>query len=251
MQDTELLRYSRHILLDDIGIEGQNRIHDSHALIIGAGGLGSPAAMYLACAGLGRISLVDHDTVDLTNLQRQIAHRTLSVGQAKVESAATTLHALNPMVQVSAFNTRADAEFLDSHVSSADVVLDCCDNFATRQAINAACVRHRKPLVSGAAIRFDGQISVYDPRSGMHPCYACVFPPQAAPPEAQCATMGVFAPLVGIVGSMQAAEALKLLAGVGSSLAGRLLMLDGRAMEWTELKVPRDPHCTVCSTQSG
>ena len=203
MQDAELLRYSRHILLDDIGIEGQDRIIQSHALIIGAGGLGSPAAMYLACAGVGHITLVDHDTVDLTNLQRQIAHRTSSVGQAKVESAAATLQSLNPGVQTSTFNVRADLGFLDAQLPQVDVVLDCCDNFATRQAVNAACVRHGKPLVSGAAIRFDGQISVYDPRSNQHPCYACVFPPEAAPPEAQCATMGVFAPLVGIVGAMQ------------------------------------------------
>lgn len=246
MQDDELLRYSRHILLDDIGIEGQSKIVQGHALIIGAGGLGSPAAMYLACAGVGRITLVDHDTVDLTNLQRQIAHRTGDVGRPKVDSAAATLASLNPGVRVCAFNQRADVNFLNTHLPTADVVLDCCDNFATRQAVNAACVRHGKPLVSGAAIRFDGQISVYDPRSGQHPCYACVFPPEAAPPEVQCATMGVFAPLVGIVGAMQAAEALKLLTGVGHSLAGRLLMLDGRAMEWTELQVPRNPQCSVC-----
>ena len=251
MQDAELLRYSRHILLDDIGIEGQGRIMKSHVLIIGAGGLGSPAAMYLACAGVGHITLVDHDTVDLTNLQRQIAHRSASVGQAKVESAAATLHSLNPLIQVSTFNTQADVAFLDMHVPAADVVLDCCDNFATRQAVNAACVRHDKPLVSGAAIRFDGQISVYDPRHRQHPCYACVFPPDAAPPEAQCATMGVFAPLVGIVGAVQAAEALKLLTGIGRPLAGRLLMLDGRAMEWTELQIPRNPHCPVCSVKTG
>ena len=248
MQDDELLRYSRHILLDDIGIEGQSKIIRGHALIIGAGGLGSPAAMYLACAGVGHITLIDHDTVDLTNLQRQIAHRTANVGQPKVESAAATLASLNPLVRVSAFNQRADTTFLNTHLPTVDVVLDCCDNFATRQAVNAACVRHGKPLVSGAAIRFDGQISVYDPRGRQHPCYACVFPPEAAPPEAQCATMGVFAPLVGIVGAMQAAEALKLLTGVGHSLAGRLLMLDGRAMEWTELQVPRNPQCSVCST---
>ena len=248
MQDNELLRYSRHILLDDIGIEGQSKIIRGHALVLGAGGLGSPAAMYLACAGVGHITLIDHDTVDLTNLQRQIAHRTANVGQPKVESAAATLASLNPLVRVSAFNQRADTTFLNTHLPTVDVVLDCCDNFATRQAVNAACVRHGKPLVSGAAIRFDGQISVYDPRGRQHPCYACVFPPEAAPPEAQCATMGVFAPLVGIVGAMQAAEALKLLTGVGHSLAGRLLMLDGRAMEWTELQVPRNPQCSVCST---
>ena len=248
MQDDELLRYSRHILLDDIGIEGQSKIIRGHALVLGAGGLGSPAAMYLACAGVGHITLIDHDTVDLTNLQRQIAHRTANVGHPKVESAAATLASLNPLVRVSAFNQRADADFLDTQLPTVDVVLDCCDNFATRQAVNAACVQHGKPLVSGAAVRFDGQVSVYDPRGKQHPCYACVFPPEAAPPETQCATMGVFAPLVGIVGAMQAAEALKLLTGVGHSLAGRLLMLDGRAMEWTELQVPRNPQCSVCST---
>ena len=250
MQDAELLRYSRHILLDEIGIDGQNQILASRVLVIGAGGLGSPAAMYLACAGVGHIVLVDHDTVDLTNLQRQIAHRTDSVGQAKVESARATLQSLNTHVHVTACNTRADAEFLALWVPQVDVVLDCCDNFATRQAVNAACVRHGKPLVSGAAIRFDGQVSVYDPRTGQHPCYACVFPPDAEPPETQCATMGVFAPLVGIIGAMQAAEALKLITGVGTPLVGRLLMLDGRAMEYTEVRVPHNPHCAVCSIKT-
>ena len=251
MQDTELLRYSRHILLDDIGIDGQTRILQSHALIIGAGGLGSPAAMYLACAGVGHITLVDDDTVDLTNLQRQIAHTTARVGQTKVASAAATLQSLNPLIQISTVQVRADDVFLDALVPQVDVVLDCCDNFATRHAINAACVHHSKPLVSGAAIQFDGQISVYDPRTSQQPCYACVFPPDAAPPEAQCATMGVFAPLVGIVGAVQAAEALKLITGVGRSLAGRLLMLDGRAMEWTELQTLRHPQCPVCSIKTG
>ncbi|MCX7241707.1 MAG: molybdopterin-synthase adenylyltransferase MoeB [Burkholderiales bacterium] len=251
MQDAELLRYSRHILLDEIGIEGQQRITQAHALIIGAGGLGSPTAMYLACAGVGHITLVDNDNVDLTNLQRQIAHQTSSVGEAKTLSAARTLQQLNPLVQVTPLNTRADAAFLDQQVPLADVVIDCCDNFATRQAVNAACVRHGKPLVSGAAIRFDGQISVYDPRSHQHPCYACVFPPQSAFEETRCSTMGVFAPLVGIIGSMQAAEALKLITGLGQTLAGRLLMLDARAMQWSEVQLPRDPKCSVCSANSA
>lgn len=249
MQDAELLRYSRHILLDEIGIEGQNRILASRVLVVGAGGLGSPAAMYLACSGVGHIVLVDHDTVDLTNLQRQIVHRTDSVGQPKVVSAQATLQSLNDQTRITACQTRADADFLATWLPQVDVVLDCCDNFATRQAVNAACVHHRKPLVSGAAIRFDGQISVYDPRGGQQACYACVFPPDAQPPEVQCATLGVFAPLVGIVGAMQAAEALKLISGAGRSLAGRLLMLDGRAMEWTEVRLPRNPQCTVCGTQ--
>ena len=247
MQDDELLRYSRHILLDDIGIEGQTRILNGHALVIGAGGLGSPVVMYLAVSGIGHITLVDHDTVDLTNLQRQIAHRSDSVGQAKVASAARTVRELNDKAHITTRQQRADAQLLDQLVPTADVVLDCSDNFTTRHSINAACVRHGKPLVSGAAIQFDGQISVYDPRDVMSPCYACVFPPDVTFEETRCATMGVFAPLVGIIGTMQAAEALKLLAGVGRSLAGRLLMLDGRAMEWTDVRMPRNPHCPVCS----
>jgi molybdopterin/thiamine biosynthesis adenylyltransferase len=249
MQDAELLRYSRHILLDEIGIEGQTRILQGHALVIGAGGLGSPAAMYLACSGVGQITLVDHDTVDLTNLQRQIAHRTGSVGKPKVDSAADTLRGLNPTLTVTALVVRADARRLDTLVAKADVVLDCCDNFATRQAVNAACVHHQKPLVSGAAIQMDGQVSVYDPRDPTSPCYACVFPAESAVEEARCATMGVFAPLVGIIGAMQAAEALKLLAGFGTPLTGRLLMLDGRSMEWSEVRAARNPHCPVCSTK--
>ena len=246
MQDEELLRYSRHILLDDIGIEGQERIRAAHALVIGAGGLGSPVAMYLAAAGIGTLTVTDHDTVDLTNLQRQIAHRTASVGSPKVESLRQTLQALNPLVQVNALPIRADAETLDALVQAADVVLDCCDNFKTRQAVNAACVRHGKPLVSGAAIQFDGQISVYDTRDAQAPCYACTFPPDVTFEEVRCSTMGVFAPLVGIIGSMQAAEALKLLTGAGCTLNGRLLMLDGRAMEWNEIRLPRNPACPVC-----
>lgn len=246
LQDDELLRYSRHILLDDIGFEGQTRFLQSHALVIGAGGLGSPAAMYLACAGVGHITLVDHDTVDLTNLQRQIAHTTARVGTPKVESAQTTLHGLNPHTQVTALPVRADAALLDALVASADVVLDCCDNFDTRQAVNAACVRHGKPLVSGSAIQMDGQITVYDPRDAASPCYACVFPPSVVPEETRCATMGVFAPLVGIIGAMQAAEALKLIVGIGQPLTGRLLMLDGRSMEWAQVRMGRKAACAVC-----
>lgn len=249
MQDQELLRYSRHILLDAIGIEGQERILAAHALVIGAGGLGSPVAMYLAAAGIGTLTVTDHDTVDLTNLQRQIAHRTASVGSPKVESLKRTVHELNPLTQVNALQIRADSDTLDALVQAADVVLDCCDNFKTRHAVNAACVRHGKPLVSGAAIQFDGQISVYDTRAAEAPCYACIFPPDAGFEEARCATMGVFAPLVGIIGSMQAAEALKLVTGVGRSLNGRLQMLDGRAMEWNEIRLPRNPTCPVCSAR--
>jgi molybdopterin/thiamine biosynthesis adenylyltransferase len=246
MTDDQLLRYSRHILLDELGVEGQQRFLDAHALVIGAGGLGSPVVLYLGTAGVGRITLVDHDTVDVTNLQRQIAHNLSRVGQPKAQSARETIAAINPDVQVQPLVERADARRLLQLVAEADVVLDCSDNFATRQAVNAACVAHKKPLVAGAAIGFDGQISVYDPRDRTSPCYACVFPPEATIEEVRCATMGVFAPLVGIVGSMQAVEALKLIAGVGTSLAGRLQMLDARTMEWTEIRVARQPHCEVC-----
>jgi molybdopterin-synthase adenylyltransferase len=250
MTDEQLLRYSRHILLDELGVEGQQRILGAHALVIGAGGLGSPVALYLGTAGVGRITLVDHDSVDLTNLQRQIAHTLARVGQPKAQSAQQAIAAINPEPRVRVVAQRADAGLLDELVPSADVVIDCCDNFATRQAINAACVRHAKPLVSGAAIRFDGQISVYDTRDAQSPCYACVFPPADDFEETLCATMGVFAPLVGIIGTMQAAEALKLLAGVGSSLVGRLQMLDARAMEWSEVRVPRNLRCAVCAGRS-
>ncbi|MDA8522222.1 HesA/MoeB/ThiF family protein [Acidovorax sp. NCPPB 4044] len=246
MTDDQLLRYSRHILLDEIGIEGQERLLAAHAIVIGAGGLGSPAALFLASAGVGHLSLVDADTVDLTNLQRQIAHTTERVGQAKVASAAQALSALNPGVRVDAVPSRADAQWLDAHVPQADVVLDCTDNYATRQAVNAACVRHGVPLVAGAAIRFDGQITVIDPRAPEVPCYACLFPPDAAFEEVQCSSMGVFSPMVGIIGAMQAAEALKLLMGAGTTLAGRLLMLDGLRMEWTSMRAQRDPACPVC-----
>jgi molybdopterin/thiamine biosynthesis adenylyltransferase len=246
MDDNQLLRYSRHILLEEIGVEGQERIAAARALVIGAGGLGSPVALYLGTAGVGRITLVDHDKVDLTNLQRQIAHNLQRVGQPKAQSAREAIAAINPEVQVDAVVARADAALLDELVPQADVVIDCCDNFATRHAINRACVAHRKPLVSGAAIRFDGQLSVFDLRGALSPCYACVFPPSDDFEETRCATMGVFAPLVGIIGAMQASEALRLLAGVGTSLAGRLQMLDGRTMEWNELKVPRNAACPVC-----
>jgi molybdopterin-synthase adenylyltransferase len=246
MTDDDLLRYSRHLLLDEIGIEGQQRLLDASVLVVGAGGLGSPVALYLASAGVGRITLVDHDTVSLTNLQRQIAHDMSSLDRPKVESASARMAALNPSVQVRALSRKADADLLDQEVPPVDVVVDCTDNFATRHLVNAACVRHGRPLVSGAAIGFDGQISVYDSRSRELPCYACLFPPESGFEDVACSTMGVFAPLVGIVGSLQAAEALKLLAGVGEPLAGRLLMLDGRRMQWSEIAMQRDPECAVC-----
>jgi molybdopterin-synthase adenylyltransferase len=245
--DDDLLRYSRHILLDDIGIEGQARLQASHALVIGAGGLGSPVALYLGTAGVGRITLVDHDTVDLTNLQRQIAHAMARVGAPKAESARTAMLAINPTLDVRTIGERADSALLQRLVAEADVVIDCTDNFATRQAVNAACVAHGRPLVAGAAIGFDGQVSVYDTRRPDAPCYACLFPADATVEETSCALMGVFAPLVGIIGSLQAAEALKLLAGVGESLAGRLLMLDARSMRWDEIRIARQSACPVCA----
>jgi len=251
VNDEQLLRYSRHILLDELGIDGQRRLLASHALIIGAGGLGSPVALYLGTAGVGRLTIVDHDSVDVTNLQRQIVHNLARVGTPKAESARDTIAAINPDVQVLPLVERADATRLDALVRDADVVIDCSDNFKTRHAVNAACVAHRKPLVSGAAIGFDGQVSVYDTRSAEAPCYACLFPAEATFEEVQCATMGVFAPLVGIIGSVQAAEALKLLAGVGKSLAGRLQMLDARAMEWTEIRMHRNAGCAVCTLRPG
>ncbi len=251
MTDDQLLRYSRHILLDEIGVEGQERLASSRALVIGAGGLGSPVALYLATAGVGHITLADHDQVDLTNLQRQIAHNQARIGMPKAESAALSMRSINPEVCVEPKVQRADATRLDEWVAQADVVLDCSDNFETRQSVNAACVKHRRPLVSGAAIGFDGQISVFDTRSAEMPCYACLFPPEATFEETRCATMGVFAPLVGIIGTVQAAEALKLLTGVGRSLAGRLLMLDARSMEWTDIRLPRQAHCPVCGPLRG
>ncbi len=248
MQDADLLRYSRHILLNEIGLEGQALIQGAQVLIIGAGGLGSPAALYLGSAGVGHITLVDDDRVDRTNLQRQIAHTEARVGLPKVLSIQTAIHDINPTVKVTALEARADAALLDRLVRANDVVLDCCDNFASRHAINAACVRHHTPLVSGAAIRFDAQVCVYDSRNAQSPCYACVFSPDTQFEETRCATMGVFAPLVGIVGSLQAAEALKLISKVGRPLTGRLLMIDGRAMEFTELAVGRNARCPVCGT---
>jgi molybdopterin/thiamine biosynthesis adenylyltransferase len=248
MNDDQLLRYSRHILLDEIGIEGQQRLLDASALLIGAGGLGSPAALYLASAGVGRITLVDDDAVDLTNLQRQIMHTTARVGQSKAESGRDALLQINPGIDVVALCERADGARLAELVANASVVLDCSDNFATRHAVNRACVAARVPLVSGAVIRFDGQLSVFDPRRADSPCYSCLFPQDQAFEDVACSSMGVFAPLVGVIGAMQAAEALKLLIGTGTPLVGQLLLLDGRAMEWTRIGVARNSSCPVCAT---
>jgi adenylyltransferase/sulfurtransferase len=251
LRDEQLLRYSRHLLLNEIGVEGQERILAARALVIGAGGLGSPAALYLASAGIGHLTLADGDTVDLTNLQRQILHTQQRVGELKALSGRTALAEVNPEVQVEAITRRLVGDDLEAAVASADVVLDCCDNFATRHAINRACVRLRKPLVSGAAIRFDGQLSVFDPRQDNSPCYHCLFPEGEDAEEIRCAVMGVFAPLTGIIGAMQAAEALKLLAECGEPAVGRLLLLDGLSMEWRSVKFGRDPGCAVCGSKSG
>jgi len=246
VNDQQLLRYSRHILLPEIGIEGQERLRASAALIVGAGGLGCPAALYLAAAGIGRLALADSDQVDLTNLQRQILYRTDSVGAPKVEAARSALQGLNAEVEVVGLKTRVDALALDPLVAQADVVLDCSDNFPTRHALNRACVKHAKPLVSGAAIRFEAQLMVFDLRRADAPCYACLFPEDGDVEEVQCSVMGVFAPLTGVIGAMQAAEAIKFVTGAGESLNGRMVMFDAKSADWRTVRVKRDPACRVC-----
>jgi len=249
MDDRQLLRYGRHILLDDIGIEGQERLLGATALIVGAGGLGSPAAMYLAAAGVGTLLIADGDTVDASNLQRQILHREHSIGLAKVESAARTLAELNPDTRIERIAERLSGDALAQAVARSQVVLDCSDNFATRHAVNRACFAAGVPLVSGAAIRFDGQLSVFDPRAHDSPCYHCVFPQTESLEEVRCAVMGVFAPLTGIVGTMQAAEALKVLGGFGRPAIGRLLLIDSRSLQIDSVTLARDPHCPVCAAR--
>jgi molybdopterin/thiamine biosynthesis adenylyltransferase len=249
MDDRQRLRYSRHLLLNEFGEEAQERLLASHALVIGAGGLGSAALLYLASSGMGRITICDGDKVDLTNLQRQVVHRDESIGRPKASSAAQTLAAINPDIRVEALEERAGPERLMALVRGCDVVLDCSDNFATRHALNRACVASRKPLVSGAGIRFDGQIAVFDLRRDDAPCYHCLFAEDAQAHEERCATMGVFAPLVGVVGTVQAMEAIKLVAGVGETLAGRLMLFDALASRWHEVRLARDPHCSVCGDQ--
>ena len=247
MLDKQLLRYSRHILLPEIGIDGQQSLLNSHVLLVGAGGLGAPASLYLAASGVGRLTICDPDEVDLTNLQRQIVHYTESIGRKKVESARDTLARINPETKVEIVAERVAGARLESLVESADLVIDATDNFTTRHAINRACVRFARPLVSGAAIRFDGQVSVFDLRDPANACYHCLFPETDDHEEMRCAVMGVFAPLVGIIGSTQAAEALKVLAGTGESLNGKLLMLDALSMQWRSVRLKKDPACPVCS----
>jgi adenylyltransferase/sulfurtransferase len=244
MNDEQLLRYSRQILLPEIGAEGQLMLAGSRALIIGVGGLGSPAAMYLAAAGIGALVLSDPDQVELSNLQRQIIHDTPRIGQDKVVSACHTLQALNPECQVHTISRALEGDTLTAEVAGADIVLDCSDNFATRFAVNAACVATGTPLVSGAAIRWEGQVAVYSGHSGT-PCYRCLYG-ETGEPEDTCTSSGVLAPVVGIIGSIQAAEAIKILTGAGTTLAGRLLILDALHMHWREMRLKADPHCPVC-----
>lgn len=248
MNDQQLLRYGRHILLPEIGIEGQRKLLDATALVIGVGGLGSPAALYLAASGVGKIILCDHDTVDLSNLQRQIIHRTSSVGRPKVESAQAALRDINPEVECVALQLRASEEQLNELAAQADVVLDCSDNFATRYAVNRACLARRKPLVSGAAIQFDGQVAVFDYRKTDTACYNCLFPEDSQAAELRCATTGVFAPLVGIVGAMQAAEALKLLMEIDRGLSGRLLTVNALDMIVMRSALTKDTACCACGS---
>jgi molybdopterin/thiamine biosynthesis adenylyltransferase len=247
MRDDLLLRYSRHILLNEWGVEGQQKVSQSQALIVGAGGLGSPAALYLASAGVGHITLIDHDHVEVTNLQRQIAHTQDRLGQLKVDSLKVAMEQINPEVTVHTIAQKADALLLAQCVPLADVVLDCTDNFETRHAINLACVQHAKPLVSGSALRLDGQVAVYNAQDATSPCYACVFPQCQTFEETRCATLGVLAPLVGVIGSMQATEALKILSGMGASLQGRLMLFNALHMEWQTIETPRQLDCAVCS----
>ncbi len=248
MNDDQLLRYSRHILLPQIGILGQKKLIKSRALIIGLGGLGSPVAMYLAASGIGELILCDNDNVDLTNLQRQTIHNSETVGMSKVQSATKAIAKINPEINVVAIRKYVDEERLQKLVAQADVVIDASDNFVTRHAINQVCVTHRKPLVSGAAIRFNGQVSVFDLSSSASPCYHCLFSKDGGNEDMHCAIMGVFSPLVGIIGCIQAAEAIKILLNIGRTLNGRLLLLDGLTMEWRSVKLNKDPACTICGT---
>ena len=246
MNEQQLLRFSRQIMLPEMDIAGQRKLVDASVLIVGMGGLGCPAAMYLAAAGVGRLLIADDDVVELTNLQRQIAHAEQSLGQAKVESARERLLSLNPDAEVVAINERLQGDSLDKAVARADLVLDACDNFETRFAINESCIAAAKPLISAAAIRMQGQIAAFDTSIVTSPCYHCLYP-QSGELDTSCARNGVMAPLVGIIGSVQAMEAIKMLTGIGRNLVGRLLLLDAATMQWRDLKLPKDPACEACS----
>ncbi len=246
MNDEQLLRYSRHLLLEEIDVAGQEKLLGSHILVVGAGGLGSAAAPYLAAAGVGHITLVDHDDVELTNLQRQIMHTESSVGKSKVASGKEYLQHLNSGIEIQTIQARATTSLLDELLPSVDIILDCTDNFSTRQLINAASVKHQTPLVSGSALKFDGQVSVFDPRISSSPCYACIFSPDEQFEEVSCSSMGIFSPLVGIIGAMQAAQALQVLIGFGEPLVGRMLLWNGRTTQIDEIRISRNPDCSVC-----
>lgn len=246
MNDNQLLRYSRHILLPQIEFDGQEKLTQSHVLIVGAGGLGSPVAMYLAASGVGSLTICDFDTVDLTNLQRQIIHTTQSVGINKAVSAQQAIFEINPDIVVQTIQQKSTFDEMAALVAQADVVVDCSDNFATRYTLNRLCFQHKTPLVSGAAIGFEGQISVFDFRSETTPCYHCLYPDVGSDQEMRCADNGVFAPLVGMIGTAQAAEVLKLLLNIGETLQGRLLLLDALSAEWRTIKLVRDSNCAVC-----
>lgn len=246
MNDDQLLRYSRHILLPQIGILGQEKLIKSRALIIGLGGLGSPVAMYLAASGVGELVLCDNDNVDLTNLQRQTIHNSETIGMSKAQSATRAIAKINPEISVVPIQEYVDEGRLQKLVKEVDVVIDASDNFSTRHAINQVCVTHKKSLVSGSAIRFNGQISVFDLSNSASPCYHCLFSKDGSNEDMHCATMGVFSPLVGIIGCMQAAEVIKILLNIGKTLNGRLMLLDGLTMEWRSIKLNKDPECTIC-----
>ena len=248
MNDEQLLRYSRHLLLEEIDVAGQEKLLNSHVLVIGAGGLGSAAAPYLAAAGVGHITLIDHDSVELTNLQRQIMHAENSIGKSKVNSGKEFLQRLNYSIQIETIQAKATSALLDDLLPSVDVVLDCTDNFSTRHLINAACVKNHTPLVSGSALKFDGQVSVFDPRNSNSPCYACIFSPDEQFEEVSCSSMGIFSPLVGIIGAMQAAQALQVLIGFGESLVGRMLLWNGRTTQIDEIRISRNAECSVCGS---
>ena len=248
MNDEQLLRYSRHLLLEEIDVVGQEKLLNAHVLVIGAGGLGSAAAPYLSAAGVGHITLIDHDAVELTNLQRQIMHAESSVGKSKVASGKEFLERLNSTIQIETIQAKATSSLLDELLPSVDVVLDCTDNFSTRHLINAACVKNKTPLVSGSALKFDGQVSVFDPRNSKSPCYACIFSPDEQFEEVSCSSMGIFSPLVGIIGAMQAAQALQLLIGFGETLVGRMLLWNGRTTQIDEIRISRNGDCSVCGS---
>ncbi len=250
MRDEALLRYSRQIMLPELDVAGQVRLMRAEVLVVGMGGLGCPAAMYLLGAGTGHLIIADDDEVELPNLQRQIAYSQADLRRPKVEAAKSLLEGMNPDALVTALHERMEGKALDDAVMKADVVVDACDNFATRFAVNRSCLRYRKPLVSGAAIRMEGQVAVFDPRQPDSPCYQCLYQPDGEE-DVSCTSNGVMAPLVGIVGSVQAMEAVKLIAGIGETLTGRLLLLDAVAMQWREMKLPRDPDCAACGKRKG